>query len=217
MARRFGWLWPALLLLMGVGYQFLVHSAVAGGQIESIRIALAFLPLLALACWVGMRARHKLPWLIVLVAAGLTIYVLEQQERWGLAATYGITHAAIYLSLLWLFGKTLGPGKEPLVTRLARRVHGALPSKLTAYTRRVTYAWCGFFAAQIVVSALLFRFSPLNTWSMFINVLNFPLLALMFIGEYLYRRIRHPEFPHASLFEGIRAFSNDAARSKNAN
>ena len=212
MAHRFGWLWPALLLLMGAGYQCLVHSAVVGGQIESIRIALAFLPLLVLACWVVTRARNRLLWSLVLLATGVVIYVLEHQESWGLAAAYGIPHAVVYLSFLWLFGQTLWPGEVPFVTRLARRVHGTLPPELAAYTRRVTYAWCVFFAAQMVISALLFKFASLNIWSLFINVLNFPLLALMFIGEYVYRTVHHREFPHASILDGIRAFSNDAAR-----
>jgi len=216
MAHRFGWLWAALILLIGVGYQWLVHSAVAGGQIESIRIALAFLPLLALAGWVVTRARNKRLWSFILVAAGLAIYVLTQHARWGLAAAYGIPHAVIYLSLLWLFGQTLWHGKEPLVTRLARRVHGTLPPELAAYTRRVTVAWCVFFTAQMVTSVLLFNFASLDNWSLFINVLNFPLLAFMFIGEYGYRFIRHRDFPHASFFDGIRAFSNDAARATDA-
>lgn len=213
MARRFGWLWAALILLTGAGYQYLVHSAVAGGQIESIRIALAFLPLLALAGWVVARARNKRLWSFILVAACLAIYGLTQHARWGLAAAYGIPHAAIYLSLLWLFGGTLWRGEEPLVTRLARRVHGTLPPELAEYTRRVTVAWCVFFTAQIIVSVLLFNFAALDDWSLFINVLNFPLLALMFIGEYLYRVVRHREFPQASVFDGIRAFSNDASAS----
>ena len=216
MARRFGWLWAALILLIGAGYQYLVHSAVAGGQIESIRIALAFLPLLALAGWVVIRARNKRLWSFILIAAGLAIYALEQQEHWGRAAAYGVPHAVIYWSLLWLFGQTLWRGKEPLVTRLARSVHGTLPPELAAYTRRVTYAWCVFFAAQLVISALLFKFASLDNWSLFINVLNFPLLALMFIGEYGYRVIRHRDFPRASFFDGIRAFANDAARSTSA-
>lgn len=216
MARRLGWLWPALILLSGAGYQYLVHSALAGEQIELIRIALAFLPLLVLAWWVATSARHKLRWLFVLVAAGLAIYALEQQARWGLAAAYGIPHAVIYLSLLGLFGRTLWPGKEPLISRLARRVHGTLTPELTAYTRRVTYAWCIFFAAQIAVSILLFKFASLNAWSLFINALNIPLVALMFIGEYVYRVIRHRDLPHASFVEGIRAFSHDAAHSARA-
>jgi len=216
MARRFGWLWPALLLLMGVGYQCLVHSAVAGGQVESVRVALAFLPLLALAAWVVTRARNRRAWSIVLLAAGIAVYVLEHQERWGLAAAYGIPHAAIYLSLCWLFGQTLWHSKEPLVTRLARRVHGTLPPELVAYTRRVTYAWCIFFASQVLVSALLFKFASIEVWSLFINVLNFPLLVLMFIGEHVYRVIRHREFSHTSVFDGLRVFSNDVAGSTRA-
>jgi uncharacterized membrane protein len=216
MARWRGWLLSALILLAGVGYQWLVHSALAGGQIESIRIALAFLPLLALACWVAIRARHKLRWSFIVLAAGSAIYVLEQQASWGPAAAYGIPHAVIYFSLLWIFGRTLRRGQEPLVTRLARRVHGGLQPQMAAYTRGVTCAWCVFFAAQIIVSALLFKFAPLNLWSLFINALNFPLLALMFIGEFIYRGIRHREFPHASFFDGIRAFSNDTARSTSA-
>ena len=216
MARRFGWLWAALILLIGVGYQWLVHSAVAGGQIESIRIALAFLPLLALAGWVIIRVRNKRLWSFILVAAGVAIYALTQQARWGLAAAYGIPHAVIYLSLLWLFGRTLWHGKEPLVTRLARSVHGTLPPELAAYTRRVTVAWCVFFTAQMIVSVLLFNFASLDNWSLFINVLNIPLLALMFIGEYVYRVLRHRGFPQASVLDGIRAYSNDAVRSTGA-
>lgn len=216
MARRLGRLWPALILLLGGGYQYLVHSALAGDQIESIRIALAFLPLLVLAWWVATSARNKPLWSGVLLGAGVAIYALEQQTRWGLAAAYGIPHAAIYLSLLWLFGHTLWQGKEPLVTRLARRVHGTLPPELAAYTRRVTWAWCVFFGAQIAVSILLFRFASLNVWSLFINVLNIPLVALMFIGEYVYRVIRHREFPRASLTDGIRAFSRDTAHTGGA-
>ncbi|MEK6593169.1 MAG: hypothetical protein AABZ67_08790 [Pseudomonadota bacterium] len=217
MARRFGWLWPALILLMGAGYQYLIHSAVAGGQIGAIYIVLPFLPLLVLAWWIVTRARNKLLWSFILLAAGTLIYVLEHQVRWGLAAAHGIPHAVIYLSLLWFFGRSLWHGDESLVTRLARSVHGTLPPELAAYSRRVTYAWCVFFAMQLVVSVLLFKFASLGTWSLFINVLNFPLLALMFTGEYGYRIIRHPEFPQASLIDGIRAFSNDTGRSTGAN
>lgn len=216
MERRLGWLWTALILLACVGYQWLVHSAVMGEQTDSIRLALTLLPLLALAYWVMARSRNKPLWFFVLLAAGGVTYLLERQERWGLAAAYGIPHAAIYLFLLWFFGHTLLRGKEPLVTRLARRVHGTLPPELEAYTRRVTFAWCVFFAAQLIISALLFKFASPNTWSLFISLLNFPLLVLMFVGEYVYRVTRHRKFPHASIFEAIQVFFKDAARSKSA-
>lgn len=208
--RRLGWLWPALILLIGAGYQFLAYSAVAGGHIGPLRMVLPFLPLLALAWWVVACAAHKSRWLLILLAMALAIYGVEQQPLWGATAVYGIPHAVIYLSLLWLFGQTLRAGKEPLVTRFARRVHGPLPPAMAAYTRRLTIAWSVFFVLQLLASALLFKFSSLSVWSLFINVLNFPLLALMFVGEYAYRIVRHPGFLQASLFDGIRAFANRA-------
>jgi uncharacterized membrane protein len=109
-----------------------------------------------------------------------------------------------------LFGRTLLQGREPLITGVARRVHGVLTPEIAAYTRRVTQAWCGFFAAQIVVSGLLFAFAPLEIWSLFVGVLNFPLVALMFCGEYLYRVMRYPDHPRTSIANAVRAFSKQA-------
>src|SRR3954471_2994216 len=171
--HRSAWLWPALILLAGAGYQWLVYSAVSGQQLDAVRIVLAFLPLAALALWIVTRARRKLLWSLALAAAAAAIYAIEQQANWGPAAAYSIPHAVIYLSLLWLFARTLLDGDEPLITRLARRVHGTLPPALRAYTRRLTGAWCVFFAAQLIISALLGLFASPREWSLFANVFNF--------------------------------------------
>lgn len=119
-------------------------------------------------------------------------------------------HAAIYSFLLWLFGRTLLRDREPLITTVARRVHGRLEPEIEAYTRRVTQAWCLFFAAQLAVSALLLAFVPLPVWSLFVNLLNAPLLVLMFAGEYLYRVMRYPEHPRVSIAVALRAFEKRA-------
>lgn len=208
--RRRGWLWTVTILLACAGYQILVHSAVAGSQPQAIRVALTLLPFLVLAFWVVTRARNRAWWFMVLLAAGSATYLLVGRDDWGLAAAYGIPHAAIYLALLWWFGHTLLPGREPLITRLACRVHGVLQPDLQAYTRRLTFAWCIFFAAQLAISALLFQFASPGSWSFFINLMNFPLLALMFAGEYLYRVARHPGFPRASIPTAIAAFLQDS-------
>lgn len=210
------WAWTAIVLLLCAAYQLLVHSAVTGAQPEAVRIALTCLPVLVLACWVAIRSRNKLPWLLVLLAAGFATYLLAGSNALGLAAVYGVPHAAIYVFLLWLFGRTLLRGREPLVTRLARRVHGVLQPDLETYTRRLTAAWCGFFAAQLAVSALLCGLASPGTWSIFINLMNFPLLVLMFVGEYLYRLVRHPDFPRASIATAIEAFLRDTPPSGNA-
>ncbi|MDE2513521.1 MAG: hypothetical protein KGL22_05395, partial [Alphaproteobacteria bacterium] len=59
--------------------------------------------------------------------------------------------------------------------------------ELVVYTRRVTWAWCGFFAVQLTTSVTLFLFAPLVVWSFFVNVLDIPLVAAMFGAEYLCR------------------------------
>ena len=141
-------------------------------------------------------------WLIhsVIVDAPSTSLVV------ALAVLNGVPHAAINIFLLSFFARTLVHGREALITGFARRVHGSLPPHIESYSRRVTWAWCVFFGAQVVVSVILFAAASLETWSLFVNVLSFPLVAVMFVAEYLYRIARFPDYPHASIWEGIRAF-----------
>jgi uncharacterized membrane protein len=68
-----------------------------------------------------------------------------------------------------------------------------------------------FFAGQVAVSALLLAFAPLSAWSLFVNVLNVPLIALMFAAEYLYRVTRYPDHPRTTLPGMLRAFVRDAS------
>lgn len=204
-----GWLWKALVIALCVAWQLLVHAYLSGGDAEFVRYALLALPLAGLGYWVVRHARNRPLWIAVLVVACAAAFFLSREGRLGVAAAYGLPHAAIYVFLLFLFGQTLRPGKEALITRLARRVHGTLPPYMEAYTRRLTLAWCVFFVAQLLVSGLLFAFATLNAWSAFINLLNFPLLLLMFVGEYLYRVTRYRDFPHATIAQAIRAFVND--------
>jgi len=207
-----GWACKALVVLALVGYQVLVHLAVSGAQAgTSLRLLLILLPLLALAFWVVARSSSKTPWLAALLVAGVLAYLLERHESMGLVAFNGLSHAVAYLFLLWYFGHTLADGAEPLITRFARRVHGTLTPTMEAYTRGLTVAWCVFFAVQLLASALLYLFAALDTWSTFVNLLNLPLLLLMFLGEWAYRVLRHPEHPKVSIEQAVRAFISDSA------
>jgi len=144
------------------------------------------------------------------------VYLVEHEEQLGLAAVSGTSHAAAYLLLLWYFGRTLARGREPLISRFARTLHGALDPEMKRFPRRMTIAWCLFFAVQLIASALLFGFAPLSTWSLFINILNLPLVALMFVGQLAYRMIRFPDYPRVSLWQALQIFLKDASPSKNA-
>lgn len=106
----------------------------------------------------------------------------------GLVAVAASAHWAIYATLLATFAWTLRPGHEPLITAMSRRMNGRMTDELAGYTRRVTIAWCGFFAAQLATSLALFLLTPLVVWSFFVNILDLPLVATMFAAEYLVRR-----------------------------
>lgn len=142
------------------------------------------------------------PWLI----HAFIVDVETISVRVALAVLNGIPHAAFNIFLLWVFARTLKPGREALVTGFARRIHGSLTVPIESYTRRVTLAWCVFFALQVLLSAILFAAGSLETWSFFVNVLGFPLVVLMFGAEYLYRIVRFPDHPHVSIWKGIQLF-----------
>lgn len=137
--------------------------------------------------------------------------------RMALSILNGVPHAAINIVLMWVFGRTLVRGDVSLITGFARRVHGALPLYIESYTRRVTFAWCVFFAAQVIVSMILFSATSLETWSLFVNILSFPLIVLMFVAEYLYRIARFPDYPHVSIWKGIQLFAGEARGPRTTN
>lgn len=160
--------------------------------------------------WLGL-----VPVACVAYAWLLHAAILDAQTssmRVALGLLNGVPHAVINILLVVVFGRTLLDGREALITGFARRVHGTLPPDIELYTRRITLAWCAFFAVQVLVSAMLFALAPLETWSVFVNLLSGPLIVLMFAGEYLYRIVRFPDHAHVSIWKGIDMFVSHARR-----
>lgn len=196
-----------------VGCPLLAHFFLLDQDAVVLRGVLLILPPAVLACWALWSASNKLFCLAAIIAAASMVYAIEQYSHAGLAVIYGAPHASAYIFLLWLFGRTLINGRQALITRMARGVHGTLAPPMEKYTRRLTLAWCVFFALQLVVSATLLTFAPLESWSLFVNILNAPLVVLMFAGEYVYRVVRYPDHPHASIVQMVRAFTRHAVLS----
>ena len=111
-----------------------------------------------------------------------------------------------YLTLLVVFAVSLQPGREAIVTILARKARGALSGEIVRYTRRVTWAWCWFFVAQLMGSLVLLLFAPLDAWSLFVNLCNLPLIGAMLCAEYIYRQWRHAAHPPERLADMVRSF-----------
>jgi hypothetical protein len=124
-----------------------------------------------------------------------------------LVAVTVLSHGGLYTGLGLLFGWSLLPGRQALVSRLALCVEPHPTPALMAYTRGVTWLWFGFCAMQLLLSGCLLAAAPLPVWSIFVNLLDLPLAALTFIAEYVYRRWRFRDMPTASLIDTARAFS----------
>lgn len=106
--------------------------------------------------------------------------------------------------LAWFFGRTLRPGREPLIGQFARRIHGEDYSpRIAFYARLATWAWTGFFIAMALIPLALFFTATLDTWSFFVNVLSLPLLGGMFVAEYAARRYCLRGIPHVSIFQSF--------------
>ena len=194
-----------------------IHYAIMTSNWTPLILVVPLLQLAVLGIAAGARHPARVKWLAG-AGALLIVGVLWAESR-GLDFTVmpGIPHAIGYLLLLATFGVTLLPGHVPLLTRVVVSVRGPLPPDLLAHTRRVTLAWCCFFAGQLIVSLALYLFAPLEIWSFFVNVLNIPLVLLMFAVEYGYRVYRFRDFPHDSFADMLRIVAKTAkARSRQA-
>jgi uncharacterized membrane protein len=203
-----GWTKAVLLAAGVIAYQVLIYCMIVDQPDGGLGEGLMAAPLLLVAgCMLGRSRRGRVA-LAVFAGAGIAGFLLWRAVGASAAMLYPVPYLTVYVVLLWLFGRTLAAGRQPLVTRLATHVHGELPAPMLRYTRQVTWAWCIFFAAMATTSTLLFLLAPLPVWSMFNNLLNLPLVVAMYLGEYAWRLWRFPDFSHASIATVFRAFRN---------
>jgi uncharacterized membrane protein len=213
LSRRRGVVLVAGWLVGIVAYQLVIHRLLADGQHAGLARVLVLAPLALALASIALTVRSpRVRLLAVLSGLGLVAAML-----WGArsaAAPLLAIHMGAYVALAALFGATLLPGREALATRIARAVHGTLPPALERYSRTVTWVWTAFFLTMAGLSAGLYWLASLATWSFFVNVLNLPLLVLMFVCEYAYRVRTYPQFRHAAFLTGILAFRAVAAQSQ---
>ena len=89
--------------------------------------------------------------------------------------------------LLLLFGLSLTQ-KQSLIERLARLQHPDLPPEGVAYTRRVTQIWCGFFALNGSLAALLVLLEQYRWWALYTGIIAYILMGILMGGEFAYRK-----------------------------
>ncbi|MGD9942723.1 MAG: hypothetical protein AB7L76_23635 [Burkholderiaceae bacterium] len=204
-------LWTSLLAAASaaalLAYALLAHRFTVGDDRSLISYLFAAGSLGAMAVAAGWATRWRWPLLAATLLALAAGGALQAQQALDPKWIYLAQHAGINALLGLMFGRSLLPGREPLVTRLALLVQGELPAGMPGYTRSVTWAWTLFFAAMTLASLGLFLFGPMAWWSVLANFLTLPAVALMFAAEYAIRLQRFPDYTHASLLDGVRAFN----------
>lgn len=191
-------------LLLALAYPWLAHAASTRGSSALAIIALADLalvilidPLLRLRGWAWMTA--------LLVALGLWRLSLSAHALLPLL----LVPVAVLAFIAWMFGRTLRPGRVPLITRIVAALE-AMPAaqlapELQRYTRRLTAAWAAMLATLALVNLMLALIAvprgllasigiaapwvvTETQWSWMANLLNYGLVAGFFVGEYLFRK-----------------------------
>jgi uncharacterized membrane protein len=174
---------------------------------NAVGVLTPMLAAIAIGAWRG--GQLALGALATLAVAGLCAQALFG-VRVPAPLLYLGQHVGIHLFLAFAFGSTLRAGHTPLITTLARRVHGSFTTEMGIYTRKCTLAWVVYFVGMAAVSVALYMFAPFDTWAMFANLLTPITLVAMFVGEYLLRYRLHPEFERASFADAIRSYRHEA-------
>ena len=202
-----------LLAALVLAYALLEHYTNVAAAPPGLGAALAIAPLLGALLLLAHRTQR--PWLAPLLLALAATAVLLR--FWGelehhFSWLYLLQQCATYLALAGTFGRSLLPGRVPLCSRWAAMIHGPLTEDVRRYTRSVTLAWTAFFAAVMLLSAVLYAAAPRSFWSLFANFLVLPLAALLFACEYALRRRCLPSTPRATLGQMLRVYLADTRR-----
>jgi uncharacterized membrane protein len=196
---------------LALGYACLAHytnvtPAAPAARAGAAGVTLALTPLAAAAGIAAWRSRHRRIAGAALLAAAAGVALAWPRLLSHYSLLYWVEHAGTQSLLGLAFARTLAPGCEPLCTRFARIVHGALEPAIERYTRALTRAWALFFFGLALASTFLYFSAPLPLWSAFANFVTGPLIGLMFIAEYLLRRRLLPHVAHAGILAGIAAY-----------
>ena len=143
------------------------------------------------ACAVALVVRSRTALLVgVVLAVLLGAAVWSHQQV--LAALPSIV---LNLMLAGVFGATLRQGETPLIVRIAEFDDGVLAPQFARYLRALTQAWAIFFVTMAGLSLVLILYAPFEWWSLFVNVLMWPLVGMMFAVEWMVRRFAFKELP----------------------
>lgn len=201
------WLKAMSLTGMFLLWAIVAHLGSAGMGNVDLNTAVALAPIVVFFGLL-LRPLQRRAWMLAFaVVLAIVLWFYWARLTAHVAGLYYLQHLGTHLAMALFFGRTLLRPRLPLITQLAQRIEGDQLSALKlTYTRWVTVAWTAFFCINALVSTVLFAFASSVAWSFHANLMTGPLMAVMFLGEYVVRLCLLPKHERPSVFETIRAY-----------
>jgi uncharacterized membrane protein len=165
-----------------LAYPFAVYFGLE--HIGAKGFALGLLALFALRFCFAKRASSLQSGYLLAAVAIFAAFVYSQNSTQALRFYPVLINSALFL----LFSYSLF-SPPPMIERLARISEPDLPPNAIAYTRKVTYVWCGFFLINGAIAAYTAQFSSLQVWSLYNGLIAYFLMAALFVIEYAVRTV----------------------------
>jgi len=159
-------------------------------------------PCMLFACSWAWR-RHRLFGAALGVLLPLAVYAAYRRYAEQAELFYVAEYFTVYLMLCLWFGASLRT--QPLITRVARRVHPLTPAMET-YTAKLTRAWAIYFLVMALISVAVYAGAGLKAWAFFTLALSPVSLLAFFVIEHLLRYHWHPEFERTTIVQSIRSW-----------
>lgn len=191
---------PALIILLLCSYPVIVHLSIYMGHTVWAAYFLALL--FAFPILFSLVQKRRPNWLVLLLAFySIFVFWLARSQ----AETLLFVQPIIINSLLFLlFISTLFGNSVPLISRLTKIIKPGAADVVLEYCRWVTWAWALFFLAMAILSWFVAIYASLEIWSWFTNVLTYILTGLMFIAEYIVRKILMKDHIDRSFIQFVR-------------
>ena len=183
-------------LLLIAAYPVLSHSAFLF-QLPALRFVAIFGVLTGVFLSSLIRPSLK-GWIAYCgITAILAALAINQSDIY---LTY-IPPVVIPLSLLIIFGSTLLPGKEALITAIGENSRGPLSVAMRRYTYWLTVSWCCLFVIMATIPTTLLLTGQQSLWFWFTNVFNYIIVSVLFVGEFYLRKKLFPKHNHPGFWE----------------
>jgi uncharacterized membrane protein len=189
-----------------------MHVAIlSGAYAAAVAVGLAYACInLGIACSMDGRRSLTGPWLVpVILMSGVLISVWY---GYASAVALVLVPSVLVNALLFvLFGHTLLPKREPLITRFRRAEMGFVTPVFSSYTRHLTLLWTLLFAIATASSLAAAVWGDLTLWS-WISFIGVPVTGVtLFFGEHIYRAFRFGHEGRASPLRTLRTVLHPGA------